>query len=145
MRVQDLIIEYFQQVTEYSTNKTYDYKIVQKRVNEFGKKVRNLNNPIEEIATALEGYVDNPCEGHLTLWLRVAEIHPSVKYITALCKILEQENNCIWHEGIIYIFEKLKDPRTISALEKVIGHNLNYENTKFSKSRNIGIFAEKLS
>jgi HEAT repeat protein len=128
MTIQVLIDEYKAIFANLSTKKEYVEVIEYHK--ELSRRISELNSPIEEISLALNQYIDNACDRDLNFWLEAAAIHPSLNYLESLCSLLEQENNCIWHEGIIYALEKLNDERAIPALKRAILHDLNYENTK---------------
>ena len=123
--VEKLLVEYASKFAQASAEKRYK-KVIELNT-ELSSKIANLSNPYDEIAQALEVLTTNPTHKNATLWLRAAEIHPSEKYLKSLCTVLEQENEYIWHEGILYILQKLKDEYSIPFLEKAINLNLDYD------------------
>lgn len=125
--IADLIDEFFAAIStlveqrEQSPSKRAEVHTV------YLTKVSSLRNVESEINNQLENLVFDPCRKDATLWILAAQIHPSSIYIPSLCKILANDKECIWHEGIVEVFEQLKDPQTIPCLEAALNHKLNYD------------------
>jgi HEAT repeat protein len=112
-----------------------DYVSVAAVVSEYCLSVKNLPDPSDEIAAALEGIARN----HLNQmdgagdWLTAAGIHPSTKYFDALHTMLERDDPLIWHERIVEILYDLKDERSIPSLVKA----LDFDNSHYDPSREL--------
>lgn len=101
-----------------------------KITSEYLQGVSHLTDVENEINQELSNIVSEPCRMDATLWILAAQLHSSELYFESISKLLENADECIWHEGIIEIFQILKDARAIPVLEKALKYDLAYDPEK---------------
>ena len=124
----NLIEAYSNQMTEALTEKQLEKALVLSK--EFEVEVRKLADPTDDITTELEIFARNESRKTLGRWLRAAEIHPSVKYVEALCAILHREKNSYLSKSIIDVLNAIQDERTIPCLERLLNLEIDYDSEK---------------
>jgi HEAT repeat protein len=121
MSVKDIIHEYAQKRSQAASTKQYSQVLT--ILKEYVNALKTLSLSEKEIADEFNAIVDNPCRENTDLWIIAAQIYPSPEYLNSLCTILEREEPCIWHEGIVDILYDLEDERSIPSLEKALTYD----------------------
>jgi thymidine kinase len=128
VKVEHLVQDHIVKRDELSAKKLHTEKA--SLLKSYGNAVRQLTDPYDEIASELELITGNPCRENTYLWIIAAQIHPSPRYLDSLCRILEQDNACIWHEGIVDILYDLADERSVPSLEKALSYEYRSDPTR---------------
>ena len=125
MMIAELIHDYS---TKFLESSRYgDYSKLNELRTEYLTQVACLANVEQEISDELIKMTSVPCRDNADLWILAAQLHPSDSYIKSLCEILANDNECIWHEGIVEVFQEMRNPEVVSCLEQALNHQLNYD------------------
>jgi HEAT repeat protein len=124
MKVASLIRQFLEASSKQS-HATHNLRVHTRT--EYLQEVSKLTDVQSEISEALMQLVDEPCKQDATLWILAAQLHPSDAYIEPLQILLEDNKECIWHEGIVEVFQELKDERVIPSLVVALNHRLDYD------------------
>lgn len=95
-----------------------------KITSEYLQDISHLTGVENEITRELSNIFSESCRKDAPLWILAAQLHPSTLYFDSLSKLLENDKDCIWHEGIVEIFQILNDAKAIPSLEKALKHDL---------------------
>lgn len=109
---------------------------------EYLSQVAALSNVEQEINEELTKMTSAPCRDNADLWILAAQIHLSDSYIKSLCEILANNNECIWHEGIVEIFQEMRNPEVVTCLERALNHELSYDPGKVVAIRILDTLAD---
>lgn len=124
MKTANLISQYLKKLLEQSESKQSSKNNMR---TEYLQEVSKLTNVESEISKELNQLVSEPCRKDATLWILAAQLHPSDMYMDSLRSLLEDYNECIWHEGIVEIFQAMKDEQVLPSLVIALNHDLKYD------------------
>jgi HEAT repeat protein len=123
--VQGLIEEYATKIAEAATRKQIEDVFALHK--EFEAQISSVLNPIDGIAKELKAIVKNKHHDRAEMWLIAALLHPSPRYLEALCAILEQEEHFNLYNGVIDILQVIGHERVIPCLQRALTHHIDYD------------------
>lgn len=90
----------------------------------FIQDICRLKKVEAEINDALKMRIEDPCQNKTGLWILAAMQHPSKIYLSSLFILLRGSEYCVWHEGILDVFENILDESMIPHLEYIVNREL---------------------